>query len=141
VVAPTGLIFCDGVAPANGASANTCAPTAGKQVTETPKWQFGGRVGLDFNPVELGFQFKRVGARFATDVNDIKVKGYTTADADLRVALAPVGLKDSFFQLNVTNLFNEDYFGNISTQIRASDNPNFTPAAPRTIIASVNFGF
>lgn len=140
-VAPAGLIFCGGTAPVNGASATTCAPTAGKQVTETPKWQFGGRVNLDFNPVELGFQFKRVGSRFATDVNDIRVKGYTTADADLRVALEKIGLRDSFFQLNVTNLFNENYFGNIGTQIRAADGPNFTPAAPRTIIASVNVGF
>ncbi|GAA4007232.1 TonB-dependent receptor [Sphingomonas humi] len=137
---PAGLIFC-GAAPTGTATAITCAPTAGKQVTETPKWQFGGRVNLDFNPVELGFQFKRVGSRFATDTNDIKVKGYTTADADLRFALAAIGMKDSFLQLNVTNLFNEYYFGNISTQIRAADNPNFTPAAPRTFIASLNLGF
>ena len=140
-VAPAGLVFCGGVAPVNGASATTCAPTAGKQVTETPRWQFGGRVNLDFNPVELGIQFKRVGSRFATDVNDVKVEGYTTADADMRVDLRTLGLNDSFFQLNVTNLFNERYFGNIGTQIRATDGPNFTPAAPRTIIASVNFGF
>jgi iron complex outermembrane receptor protein len=138
---PAGLVFCSGTAPTGTATATTCAPTAGKKVTETPDWQFGGRVNLDFNPVELGFQFKRVGSRFATDINDIKVKGYTVADADLRVALDRVGLKDSFFQLNVSNLFNEDYFGNISTQIRAADNPNFTLSSPRTFIASLNVGF
>nr|WP_314445510.1 TonB-dependent receptor [uncultured Sphingomonas sp.] len=137
---PAGLVFC-GTAPTGTATATTCAPTAGKEVTETPNWQYGGRVNLDFNPVELGLQVKRVSSRFATDVNDVKVAGYTTADADLRFALASIGLRDSFFQLNVTNLFNERYFGNISTQIRAADNPNFTPAAPRTVIASVNVGF
>jgi iron complex outermembrane receptor protein len=103
--------------------------------------QYGGRVNLDFNPVELGFQFKRVGSRFATDVNDIKVKGYTVADADVRVALEPFGLKASYFQVNVSNLFDEEYFGNISTQIRAADNPNFTLSSPRTVIASLNLGF
>jgi iron complex outermembrane receptor protein len=138
---PAGLVFCSGTAPTGTATATTCAPTSGKFVTETPKWQYGGRVNLDFNPVELGFQFKRVGSRFATDVNDIKVKGYTIADADVRVALEPFGLKASYFQVNVSNLFDEEYFGNISTQIRAADNPNFTLSSPRTVIASLNVGF
>jgi iron complex outermembrane receptor protein len=142
-VAPAGLIFCGGVAPTNGATATTCAPTAGKFVTETPEWQFGGRANIEFDPVEFGVQFKRVGSRFATDTNDVKVKGYTTVDADLRVALEPFGLKESYFQVNVINLFDTFYFGNLNTQIRAGDGngPGFTRAAPRTIMASVNFGF
>jgi iron complex outermembrane recepter protein len=138
---PAGLFFCDGTPPTGTATETTCAPTAGKRVTETPEWQVGGRVNFDLNPFEFGIQFKRVGSRFATDVNDIKVRGYTTVDADMRFGLDRVGLRDSFLSLNVTNLTNEDYFGNISTQIRASDNPNFTPAAPRTVIGSLNIGF
>jgi iron complex outermembrane receptor protein len=141
VVPPAGFIVCNGVLPGNGQPAVLCADTKGKRVTETPKWQFGGRVNLDFNPIEVGFQFKRVGSRFATDVNDIKVKGYTVADADVRVALEPFGLKASYFQVNVSNLFDTEYFGNISTQIRAADTPNFTLSSPRTLIASLNVGF
>ncbi|GAA4014917.1 TonB-dependent receptor [Sphingomonas swuensis] len=139
IAPPAGLIFC-GAAPTAGQTTTVCAPTAGKFVTETPKWQFGGRVNFDFNPFELGFQFKRVGSRFATDTNDVKVSGYTTVDADLRISAEPLGLKNTFFQVNVTNLTDQFYLGNIGTQIRANDNPNFTPAAPRTIMASLRFG-
>ena len=35
-------------------------------------------------------------------------------------------------RLNLQNLFDSFYFGNISTQIRASDNPNFAVGSPRT---------
>jgi iron complex outermembrane receptor protein len=138
---PAGLIFCGGVAPTGTATATTCAPTAGKEVTETPNWQVGGRVNLDFNPVEFGVQFKRVSERFATDVNDVRVEAYTTVDFDARLDLERVGLRNSALQLNVVNLFDTYYFGNIGTQIRAADNPNFTPASPRTIIGSLNIGF
>jgi iron complex outermembrane receptor protein len=146
VVAPAGFLFCNGVTPANGAVTTICAPTAGKFVPETPKWQFGGRVNLDFNPVEFGVQFKRVGSRFVTDVNDLKVKGYTTVDLDVRVSGERIGLRDSFLQVNVINLFDTFFFGNLSSEIRAAEGnsgngPSLTPSAPRTIMASLNFGF
>ena len=66
---------------------DVCAKTAGKFVVETPKWQFGGRVELNLKPVTFGIQAKHVGERWATDVNDVKVKGYTTVDLDARVGL------------------------------------------------------
>ena len=118
----------------------TCAPTAGKRVAETPKWQFGGRANLDLGPVEFGVQAKRVGARFATDINDVKVKGYTLVDFDARFSMQPLGLDKSYFQLNLTNALNEHYFGNIGTQINAGGNPNFAVGGPRTLSATLNVG-
>jgi iron complex outermembrane receptor protein len=138
---PAGLIFCDGSAPTGTAIEQTCAPTAGKRVTETPKWQFGGRANLELGIVEAGIQAKRVGSRFATDTNDVKVKGYTLVDLDARVYLEKLGLRDSYFQFNVQNVFNKFYFGNISTQINVAGSPNFAVGSPRTFIGSLNLGF
>ena len=137
---PAGLIFCDGVAPTPGNSVSTCAPTKGKFVTETPKWQYGGRLQYEIGPFEFGVQGKHVGSRFATDVNDVKVKGYTIFDADVRISTEPLGLPKSYLQINLQNVFDKFYLGNISTQIRASDNPNFAVGSPQTLSATLNIG-
>lgn len=120
-----------------------CAPTKGKMVTETPHWQFGGRANLELGPVEFGIQGKWVGSRFATDTNDVKVKGYTLIDLDARLNMGFLSdtLKETYFQFNVTNLFDKKYFGNISTQINAAGNPNFSVGSPRTVLGTINVGF
>jgi iron complex outermembrane receptor protein len=81
-----------------------------------------------------------VPTRFATDANDVKVKGYTLVDLDARISAEPIGLKNTFLQLNVNNVFDTFYFGNISTQINAAGNPNFSVGSPRTFMATLNFG-
>lgn len=116
--------------------------TAGKFVVETPEWQYGGRAQVSFNPISVGMQVKHTGDRFVTDVNDIVAKGYTVVDLDARLSLAFAGLEKTFFQLNVSNLFNEKYFGNLTTTSAfATGTPRFTFGAPRTVIGSVNFEF
>jgi iron complex outermembrane receptor protein len=139
---PTGLIFCSGTAPTGTTLGFTCAPTRGRMVAETPKWQFGGRVQYDLGAISVGVQGKHVGPRFATDVNDVKVKGYNLVDLDVRVTLDKlVGLRNTYLQANLQNAFNTFYFGNLSTQIRASDNPSFAVGSPRTFSATVGVGF
>jgi iron complex outermembrane recepter protein len=139
---PAGLIFCDGTAPTGVAVDFTCAPTAGKMVAETPKWQFGGRVQYDVGPLSLGVQGKHVGKRFATDVNDVVVKGYNVVDLDARFNLDPYfHTKGTYLQANLQNVFNKFYFGNLSTQIRANDNPSFAVGSPRTFSLTLNAGF
>jgi iron complex outermembrane receptor protein len=120
-----------------------CAPTKGKMVTETPHWQFGGRVNVELGAVEFGIQGKNVGTRFATDVNDVKVKGYAIIDLDARVNLGSFmkALDKTYVQLNVQNLFDKKYFGNISTQINAAGNPNFAVGSPRTVSGTLNVAF
>jgi iron complex outermembrane receptor protein len=124
------------------------APTRGKMVAETPKWQFGGRAQLELGDFSTAVQAKMVGKRFATDVNDVLVQDYMTVDLDARYSLASMGLRNTYFQLNVINLFDEFYFGNIGTQIAGGNignvngaNPNFTVGAPRTFIGSLHIGF
>src|SRR5207253_4987163 len=120
---PAGVTSCDPL-PAN--SAAYCAPTAGRMVPETPEWTFGGRVQGNLGPFTIGAQAKWVDSRFATDTNDVVVDDYTVVDADVRFDLGSIGLPESYVQFNVTNLFNERYFGNISTQINNAGNPNFS---------------
>lgn len=138
---PSGLFYCNGVAPTVASGpVTTCAPTAGKFVTETPKWQVGSRAEVNFGWVSAGIQAKRVGSRFATDVNDVRTPAYTLVDADVRLSAAPLGFKKTYLQLNVTNLTDKFYYGNISTQIRQGDNPNFSIGGPRTFLATLNVG-
>ena len=127
------------------------APTAGKMVVETPKWQYGGRAQVEVGPLSIGFQGKHVGKRFATDVNDVVVKGYTLFDLDARLGMDQFGIRGTYLQFNALNLFNAHYFGNLGTQINAfqvcptgancsgnTNAPRFTPGAPRTLMASLS---
>lgn len=135
--------FCSPL-PTTTAPVNVCADTSGKQVVETPKWQFGGRAEFDVRGVLFGVQAKHVGSRWATDVNDVKSKGYTTVDLDARLKIPQAG-KSTYLQFNLTNVLNERYFGNLSTSINAYGNfssaPRFTPGPPRSFMASLNVGF
>jgi iron complex outermembrane recepter protein len=152
-----------GVIPAAGTTPARplLLPTTGKRVVETPKWSFGYRAELEFGPVSAGLQMKYVSDRFATDLNDIKSEAYTTADFDARFKLDDLGLKNSYFQINVSNIFNRFYLANLGTQVAGSNNnglvrvpdlalnasipggsaPNFSIGAPRTFSATFRVGF
>lgn len=148
--AATGFTYyCPGIPatlPTSGVNVyNICAMTAGKFVVETPKWTYGGRAELKLAPLTIGVQAKHVGSRYATDVNDVKVKGYTTVDLDARLDIPWIPNNKSYFQLNVINLFNAHYFGNLSTTINAygsgSSAPRFTPVATRAVTGTLTVGF
>jgi iron complex outermembrane receptor protein len=140
---PAGLFFCDGTPPTGATKETTCAPTKGKMVAETPHWQWGGRANLELGDFEAGIQVKHVGSRFATDTNDVKVKGYMLVDLDARLNMGFVSdhLKKTYLQANMINAFGEKYFGNISTQINASGGPNFSVGSPRTYLMTLNVGY
>ncbi len=142
-------------------SSTVFLPTKGKQVVETPKWTLGYRASVEFGPASAGLQVKYVTDRFATDLNDIKSPGYTTADFDARFELEKFGMKNSWLQINVTNIFDRFYFGNLGTQIAGPANnglvlvpglgagvaipggsaPNFSIGAPRTFSGTLRIGF
>jgi iron complex outermembrane receptor protein len=60
-------------------------------------------------------QGKRVGARFSTDLNDERAEPYTVFDLDLNYSFKMRGFDSVQLQLNVINLTDEDYYGNISS--------------------------
>lgn len=123
-------------------------PTKGKEVVDTPEWQFGGRVQYGNEWFQIGAQIKDVSGRWATDVNDERAPGYTLVDADLRINLDFTGFEGSYLQFNVINLFDEEYLGVISTRSNAralpgssASAPQYSVGAPRTFTATLRAAF
>lgn len=136
--------------------ANTFLPTAGKQESGLSKWSFGGRLQGTLGPIELGAQVKYTGPRYINDINEplvqtisgvvtevfpAKVDGYTLVDLDARFSLAQFGLDKTFFQLNVSNLFNEFYVGYISGSSNNTSVPFVQFGAPRAVSGSIVVNF
>ncbi|MCH8684835.1 TonB-dependent receptor [Pedomonas mirosovicensis] len=118
------------------------APTKGKELVETPEWQFGGRAEYAVGNFAAGVQAKYVGSRWATDINDEKAPSYTVVDLDVSYDLADLmGVKGMKLQFNVINLFDEEYLGNVSSRTRASQNPTYSVGAPRTVQATLKATF
>lgn len=100
-------------------SSTVVLPTGGKQIVETPEYSWSGRVDWDITEnLKFGVQAKYTGERWSTDVNDEKAPAYSIVDLDVRYNL-PFA-KETYVQLNVTNLFDEEYFGSISSRSTAS---------------------
>jgi iron complex outermembrane receptor protein len=154
----------------------SCAFTAGNYESGSPKYTFGASAVGRIADFELGITAKRTGPRFVFDNNaqmfsgtlnnlndtnpnndpvvifDNKVPAYWLVNLDARYSLRRWGpeLKDTYFQLNVYNLFDKFYvggFGGGLSQALASSNtvygnPPFVQiGAPRTVMASLNIGF
>jgi iron complex outermembrane receptor protein len=124
----------------NGAAVGNVIPLKGKQIVETPKYSFGGRVDWDITEaLHLGVQGKYTGQRFSTDVNDEVAPRYTVWDMSVKYDLP--FLKQTYAQLNVNNLFNETYFGSISSRTNAlaiagvtgTGAPTYYIGSPRTV--------
>lgn len=110
---------------------NIYAPINGKQLVETPKVMFGGRINYEEGPFSLGVQGKYTGKRYATDMNDLAVDGYAVFDLDARYKLDAV-LKNSYIQLNIWNIFDKEYYGSLGTQVTAAN------AATKTLYGITN---
>jgi iron complex outermembrane receptor protein len=130
-----------------GTPANYFAPTAGKKLVETPDWTFSLRGQYEIGDFQFGAQLKYTGDRFATDVNDEVAPAYTLVDLDARYKLDNIGMKNTFVQVNVTNLFDKVYFGSISSRITSvstvtgngfSGLPTYNIGSPRTVQASLH---
>ncbi len=114
--------------------------TAGSYESGIPKYSFGGRVQGTLGPVDIGAQVKHTGSRWVNDINTVKVDGYTIVDLDIRWSLASFNLDKSYFQINVTNLFDEFYVGGFGGDLTATS-PYVQIGAPRAVSASFIMGF
>lgn len=113
--------------------------TAGNQLVETPDWQYALRATYSIGPIDLGLQGKYVGERFSNDINTEVAPDYTVFDLDIRYNLASVGAGGSYVQLNVVNLFDEEYLGDISTS--TTGNASYQLGAPRTAAITLRATF
>lgn len=122
--------------------------TKGKKQVETPEQMFSLRASYQFNEVfSAGIQGKYTGERWVTDVNDLKVDAFTVVDLDARFDFASFGLDGTYLQLNVTNLFDEQYYSTLGTRASATpgqlgySRPFAGVGAPRTMMASLRYAF
>jgi len=142
------------------------APTEGRREAGSPTYTFGGRVQGQLGPVEVGLQFKRTGPRYVNDMNlpiqqcavayvnfycspantttvyGARTPAYNIVDLDIRVPLEWLGFNDrTFFQLNVSNLFDERYVGGFTGNTLNNTVPFAQIGAPRAIIGTIVVGF
>ena len=116
--------------------------TSGRREAGAPKFTVGTRAQGTLGPVDLGFQVKRTGERYLNDINTIELPGYTVADADIRLNLGyfDEDLDKAYFQVNITNLFDEVYIGSAPTGLTTgAEYVNI--GSPRAITASLIWGF
>ena len=93
--------------------------------------------------LHVGLQGKKVDDRFATDLNDEISPGYTVVDLDLNYGFKFTGVERAEIQFNVTNLLDEEYFGNISSGTGVGDLGRASTRSVRRarVVASVRFDF
>jgi iron complex outermembrane recepter protein len=114
----------------------------GKTLVETPEWTYAARIGVRATEdLNFALQAKRVGDRFATDNNDEVAEGYTVVDLDASYRFSFPGIESAQIQLNITNLLDEDYFGNISSGTGGTSVGFYSIGAPRTATATIKFNF
>ena len=114
--------------------------TKGKALYEAPKYQGAVRVDWDItDALSVGVQAKYVGERWTNLTNTEKVPHYSLLDADLRYKLDAFGMTGSYLQVNVKNLANEKYLGDLAV------NPSGTglgqPGYPRTASITLHAAF
>jgi iron complex outermembrane receptor protein len=138
------------------------AYTGGKEFVETPKWQYGARGEVNFDPLSFSVSWKHVGKRWSTDDNGTGANGaavgtitaiggvvasngltnsYDTVDGNIRISLERYGLAKTQFDLSVINLFDKYYFGNITTAGTLGGGPRYSVGSPRTIQLTMRIGF
>lgn len=124
-------------------TSTTPIPTSGKTLVETPKWMFGARVDVKATEnLRVGLQAKKVGDRYGTDLNTEIAPGYTVVDLDARYTFNFPGIESAEVRLNVINLLDEEYFGNISSGTGLGTSVGFySIGAPRTVMGSIRFNF
>ena len=70
----------------------------------------------------------------------MKLPGYTLVDLDARFSLEQWGLKKTFFQINVTNLFDKVYIGYSGTGLTSTATTAYL-GSPRAISGSMVVAF
>lgn len=115
-------------------------PTEGNQLYDTPEWTFAARGEYSVGNWDFGLQARYVGERFTNMTNTQTAPDYTVVDADLRWNFGSlIGSEGTYLQVNVINLFDEEYMGNIFTNV--SGNQSGQVGAPRTVLATIRTEF
>ena len=122
-------------------------PTAGKQFPDTPKGMAALSLQWANGPYLVNLAGKYTTARTLTLTNDVAIPGFTTFDLNTAWKLpnpSGNGFKNPIIRLNVSNIFNKQYFlanagsgSNITIVGSATGAPFYYAGAPR--FASMTF--
>lgn len=169
---------CDNIPAGALASdiARSCAFTSGNREAGAPKYTYGVSAVGTIGPVDLGINAKRTGSRFIfddnepvfapgvnlTNLNDANAANdpgvifgstapaYWLVNLDARLNMKFVGLKETYFQMNVYNLFDKTYVGGFGGGLSQAFNtaatqfgsPPFVQiGVPRTVSGTLNISF
>lgn len=113
--------------------------STGAQVVDTPDWTFRARAEYEIGPFTLGAQARYIGERQANDANTEQAPSYTVVDLDARYAILS-GPHDTYLQLNVINLFDEDYLAQMSSGT-GTGTALYNIGAPLTVMLALRTQF
>ncbi|HVK80756.1 MAG TPA: TonB-dependent receptor [Verrucomicrobiae bacterium] len=109
----------------------------GNALIDTPEWTAALRGEYEIGGFTIGAQAKWVDERFSNDYNSEVVPSYTTVDLDLRYDFGTFFRNENtYLQLNVINLFDEEYIGTISSGANGGTG-FFALGAPRTAMITL----
>jgi iron complex outermembrane receptor protein len=111
---------------------------AGNELFEIPEWQYGARVEYTYGRATLGLQAKWVDERWTNLTNTETTPSYTVADLDFRYDLGFIN-EGMYWQFNVDNLFDENYLGDISTDISGARTAKL--GSPRSFVSTLRMTF
>jgi iron complex outermembrane receptor protein len=113
----------------------------GLQIPGQADWTFAARAEYEAGPLTFGLQGKHVGERYANDFNTEVAPSYATVDFDVRWDLGDTLRNErTYLQLNVTNLFDEDYLSTVSSGSNGGTG-FYSIGAPQTIQVSLRAEF
>lgn len=130
------------------ATGGLVAATAGKTVVNSPKNLLRGEISYDDGNLFGSFAISHTGKRYYTYLNDSSVDSYSVAELTLgyRFSSDSSLLDGLTLQLNVTNLFDEEYVATIGSNGFVNSDPlgqfqTVLPGAPRQIFATLSKKF
>jgi iron complex outermembrane receptor protein len=115
--------------------------STGNVVVDTPDWTFTARGEYEVGSLTLGAQASYIGERFANDANTEIADSYSTIDLDARYSFGNIlGSEETYVQLNVINLFDEEYFGQMSAGAGSAAGL-YNLGAPQTVMVALRTEF
>ena len=90
-------------------------PSAGKQVVDSPRWLFAGRLQWQRGIAQLGITSKYTGERYYSYSNDAGVASRSLTDLDISLQPAISSRFDLRLRFQLSNVFNKRYFSTIDS--------------------------
>lgn len=116
----------------------------GKRVVDSPRMLFDTELSYEHAALFARGGAKYTGTRYYTYLNDSPVPSFWIANLSAGYKIGAIGpFKNSTLQLNITNLFNKEYFSTVGTNGFVSSDPAGTYAtlqggAPRSFFMTLS---